>query len=154
MYLAETKEMHVANYSSGTLEIRWHRHCNKAVLYFVKHPETRIVAAIFEGAPTEVTQHRWNAAMVGITIWDPPCGPPSHPILSFVCFDRCKGSTRWSHWFLFLSVLFTKPKVRLASLVIWLMWVSDSDLWKYLPLGNGHSQQALGSHHGGYTGSG
>ena len=55
------------------LEIRWHRHCNKAVLYFVKHRESRIVAAIFEGAPAEVTQHRRNE-----TMWDSPCGPPLH----------------------------------------------------------------------------
>ena len=69
MYLTETKGMHVASDSSGTLEIRWHRHCNKAVLYFVKHRETRIVAAIFEGAPTEVTaQHRRNAVSLGIHI--------------------------------------------------------------------------------------
>ena len=68
MYLAETKGMHVASDSSGTLEIRWHRHCNKAVLYFVKHREMRVLAVIFEGAPTEVTQHRRNSIMVGITI--------------------------------------------------------------------------------------
>ena len=69
MYLAETKGMHLASDSSGTLEIRWYRHCNTAVLYFVKHRETRIVAAIFEGASAEVTEHRRNAIMVlGITI--------------------------------------------------------------------------------------
>ena len=38
-------------------------------LYFVKHRDTRIVAAIFEGAPTKVTQHRRNAVIEGITIW-------------------------------------------------------------------------------------
>ena len=47
IHLAENKKMHVAIDSSGTLEIRWHRHCNKAILCFVKHCGTRIVAAIF-----------------------------------------------------------------------------------------------------------
>ena len=74
--------------SSGTLKIRWHRHYNKAVLYFVKHRETRIVAAIFKGAPTEVTQHRRNVIMVGIIIWDPLCGPPLHHFyLLYVLLD-------------------------------------------------------------------
>ena len=57
--------MYVASDSSEMLQILWHRHCNKAVLCFVKHRETRIVAVIFEGAPAEVTQHRRNAVIGG-----------------------------------------------------------------------------------------
>ena len=78
MYLAETKGMRVACDSNWTLKILWHRHCNMAMMYFVKHRKTQIVVEIFEGVPTKVTQHCRNTIMVGISIWDPPCGPPLH----------------------------------------------------------------------------
>ena len=48
MYLAKTKGMHVASDSSGMLEIRWHRHCNKAVLYFVKPLGAGLFAKTFQ----------------------------------------------------------------------------------------------------------
>ena len=41
---------------------------NKAILNLVKHRKTRVISAIFKGTPTEVTQHRRNAVVRGITI--------------------------------------------------------------------------------------
>ena len=32
------------------LIVEWHRHCNMAILYFIKHCETQIIIAIFEWA--------------------------------------------------------------------------------------------------------
>ena len=78
MYLAETVRMHVASDSNGMLEIWRHGHGNKAILNLVKHCKTRVISTIFKRPPTNVTQHRRNVVVNGITIWDPPCSPPLH----------------------------------------------------------------------------
>ena len=46
MYPAETKGIHVASDPSGTFEIWWHRHCNKAVLYFIKNHSKKFRAHV------------------------------------------------------------------------------------------------------------
>ena len=45
----------------------------KAILYFVKHREARVIATVFKGAPTEVAQHRRNTIIGGVSICNPPC---------------------------------------------------------------------------------
>ena len=78
IYLAETKGIikAVASDLLGPLKIWRHRHCNKAILYFVKHREARFIATVFKGAPTEVAQHRRNTIIGGVSICNPPCCPP------------------------------------------------------------------------------
>ena len=51
--------------------------------FALQHCESRVITAIFEGAPTQNAQHRSNTVIREILISDPPCNPPLN---HFNCF--------------------------------------------------------------------